>query len=498
MDFGVQNNSIEGILILSAVLLLLSLVTSRVTKLVGIPALLVFLTVGMLAGSEGIGGIYFDDARLSQGLSIVALAFILFYGGLSTSWPQIRPVFWQGLSLATIGVVVSTAIVGLCAGLLFELTPVEALLVGATISSTDAAAVFSILRSKSLSLRRLLTPLLELESGINDPMAVFLTIVFTQLALTPETSGLEWVSLFFQQMALGTLLGFLAGKAAAWAVNYSRLEHEGLYPVLTLSVVALTYGLTSQLNGSGFLAVYVTGITLGNSQFLHKRSLTAFHDGVAWLMQLAMFLTLGLLVFPSHLIKVTHTGMIIAFVLMLVARPISVWVSLFFSSYSAREKLFISWAGLRGATPIILATFPLIAGIPRAPFIFNVVFFVVITSVLFQGPSLIWAARLLGVRAFAPRRRPSPLIFEPITPGREDLIEILIQPDFTSVGKRIVDLGLPKGALAVLVHRGENYFVPGGGTVLEAGDVIIFLCPKSREAEIRACLRGPQPTDPAD
>lgn len=383
-------------------LLLLGVLGSIVSNRFGVPALLLFLAVGMLAGSDGPGGIYFDDAYIAQLIGVLALAFILFSGGLDTDWRTTRPVLREGVILATLGVALTAGIVGVGARFLLGFSWLEGFLLGAIVSSTDAAAVFSVLRAKSLQLRGNLRPLLELESGSNDPMAVFLTIGLVGLISAPETSPLSLAGSFVLQMLVGALAGLAFGHIMLFLVNRLRLGFDGLYPVLTLSLVLFCYSTTNLIGGNGFLATYLAGIVIGNQKFVRKRVLLSFHDGLAWLMQIAMFVTLGLLVFPTRLIPVMGAALLVAACLIFLARPIGVFVSLWLarprtSRFDLREKTFVSWVGLRGAVPIILATYPLLAGVPNADKIFNVVFFVVLTSVLIQGTTLPFVARWLRV-----------------------------------------------------------------------------------------------------
>ena len=318
----------ETLLISASLLLLICVLASKVSDRFGIPALLLFLALGMLAGSDGIGGIYFDDPALAQFIGVGALVLILFSGGIDTEWDQVRPVLKEGLLLSSFGVFITALGVGLLASVLLGLSLLEGLLLGAIVSSTDAAAVFSVLRSKGISLQGKLKPLLELESGSNDPMAIFLTIGLIQLITQPALSPVSLIGLFIQQMAIGALMGYGMGRVMRFLVNRVQLGHEGLYPVLTLSLVFLTFGLTDALGGSGFLAVYLAGIVLSDQPFVHQRSLIRFHDGLSWIMQIAMFLTLGLLVFPTRLVPIMGIGLLIALGLMFIARPVSVFISL--------------------------------------------------------------------------------------------------------------------------------------------------------------------------
>ncbi len=483
-----MNISIEQIFLVASMLLILSVVASKASGRLGVPVLIVFLFIGMLAGSDGPGGIYFDDPALAQFIGVLALAFILFSGGLDTHWAVVRPVLWKGVGLATLGVLVTALAVGAVAAAVLRLTLLEGLLLGAVVSSTDAAAVFSVMRSKNVSLKGQLEPLLELESGSNDPMAVFLTLGLTRLLSVPAFSMLDLLPLFAQQMALGAAVGLGLGRAMTFLVNRLRLEYDGLYPVLTLSLVLLTYGAAAAVGGNGFLAVYLAGLVMGNSDFIHKKSLVRFHDGLAWLMQITMFLTLGLLVFPSRLVQVVPAGLLLAGFLMLVARPAGVLTSLLAARMNLREKSMVAWVGLRGAAPIVLATFPLLAGIPKADLIFNVVFFIVLTSVLLQGTTIPLVAQWLGVDAPMPPKRRRPLEFTQTGDLKGELVELVIPANSAVVGKQIVELALPEGALIVLLDRCDEHIIPGGGTVLQAEDTLLLLADQPALAALRSMI----------
>ncbi|GIW33623.1 potassium/proton antiporter [Meiothermus sp.] len=389
----------ELILLVVSVLLLLSVLATKLGGRLGVPGLLLFLAIGMLAGSDGPGGIWFDNYALAQFVGTVALVFILYSGGLFTRWGTVRPILGPGLSLASLGVLITMLATGAFAYWVLELRWLEALLLGAIVSSTDASAVFSVLRERAVRLRKPLRPLLEFESGTNDPMAVFLTAGLTLLLTQPGISGWQILPLFVQQMLLGLLLGYGLGRASVWLLRYLRLSFDGLYAVLSITLMLLVFSLTAVLGGSGFLAAYVAGVVVGNSDFPRKTALLSFHEGNSWLMEIGMFLTLGLLVFPSQLPSVAPSAILLALFLMLVARPVAVWLSLPTPRFTRNEKAFIAWVGLRGAIPIVLATFPLLAGVEAAQKIFNVTFFVVLFSVLVQGTTLPLAARWLRVRA---------------------------------------------------------------------------------------------------
>jgi len=477
-------------ILVGAILLMAGVIAGKVSARLGIPALLLFLCIGMLAGADGPGGIDFNDAPLASAIGSVALALILFSGGLHTSWSAVRPILTPGMVLATFGTTVTAIITGAAAVFIFDISWPLGLLVGSIVSSTDAAAVFSILRSRGISLRPPLRPLLEFESASNDPTAVFLTVGFTTLILMPESTAGELIVLLVQQLVVGTALGILTGRVAVWLINKIKLEYEGLYPVLSLALVLLIYALTAVLGGSGFLAVYLAGITMARHRLLHKRTLSRFHDGVSWLMQITMFLMLGLLVYPTQVVKVVVPGLALSAALMLVARPVSVWLSLSGRRWNNRERAFVSWVGLRGAVPIILATFPLASGVEHAGVIFNAVFFVVILSVALQGTTLSVVARWLKLDA------PEPDVSDDreeivggATTGRR-LHEIEIHNGSWVVGKRVVELDLPEGVWVVLLNRGEDYLVPQGPTVIEAGDRLTVLADQPELRKVEDILTG--------
>ncbi|MFL0683919.1 MAG: potassium/proton antiporter [Algoriphagus aquaeductus] len=479
----------ENIILISSFLLIMSIIASKTAGRAGIPVLLLFLGVGMLAGTDGLGKITFNDPFAAQFLGVVALTYILFSGGLDTKWESIKPVMGPGIVLSTLGVLLTALSVGIFATWVGDFSLKEGILLGAIVSSTDAAAVFSILRNKSIGLKGNLRPLLELESGSNDPMAYFLTIGLTTWLSLEGFTPVDLVPLFFKQMILGALAGYGLGKMCVFLVNKINLEYEGLYPVLMLGLVAMIYALTDRIGGNGFLAVYLAGITMNQSRILHYKSYIRFFDGVAWLMQIVMFITLGLLVFPSDVLPVVGIGFLIAMFLILVARPLGVWVSLIFFKYNTREKLFISWVGLRGAVPIVFATFPLIAGIDKSNQIFNIVFFIVIASVSLQATSLAKVAKWLHLAVPERLKRKSLLDIELSDGFKNALVEIVLPQDSVVDGKKILDLSFPKTALIVLVSRNQKYITPNGSTELKSGDqLMIMVNSESEEQKIREVL----------
>jgi cell volume regulation protein A len=464
-----------NILLIGSVLLLVSVIAGKTTDRFGVPTLIFFLIVGILAGSEGIGGIHFDDAHLAQFIGIVALNFILFSGGLDTNLESIKPVLWRGLALSTIGVILTALSVGIFVYLVLDFSLLEGLLLGAIVSSTDAAAVFSILRNKGVALKGFLRPLLELESGSNDPMAYFLTITLTTIIANNDASFSELILLFFKGFIIGGLMGFAMGKAAHWLINNIQLNSDGLYPVLVLGIAMFTYSATDFLGGNGFLAIYLCAVILGNSNFIHKRSMIKFYDGQAWLMQIIMFLTLGLLVYPSRVIEIAGAGLLISAFLIFVARPIGVFISLASFKFNIRSKLFLSWVGLRGAVPIVFATYPMIAGLPKAEIIFNLVFFISVTSVLLQGTTLSYIAKLLHVSVPKKVKRRMGVDMEILEIEKSEMVEIEIEPTSGIIGRKVVTLGFPKASHIMTIKRGDKYIMPVGSTILLGGDKLFIL-----------------------
>ena len=410
---------IETVMLILAGLLVLSVVASKMSDRFGIPSLLVFLGIGMLAGSEGIGGIYFDNPKIAQAVGFMALAVILFSGGLDTPWQETRKVLKESWTLATLGVLLTALLLGFSAHLVLKLPLTQSMLLGAIASSTDAAAVFAVLRSKGVPLRSKISATLELESGSNDPMAAFLTIGLIQLIQMPGLAWYSLVGLFFIQMLIGVLVGYLAARLLLLLINTLRLGYAGLYPVMAVGMVLFAFAAAAAFKGSGFLAVYVMGLVLSQSDFLHKNSLSRFFQGLAWLAQILMFLTLGLYVFPSRLSVIILPGLALAAVLIFIARPVSVFLCLLPFRFSWREKAFISWVGLRGAVPIILATYPLLAGLDASGTYFNIVFFIVLSSVLIQGTSIPGQPGFLRWRMPARRERTSLWNSRPRTAGKE-------------------------------------------------------------------------------
>ncbi|MEQ1675958.1 MAG: potassium/proton antiporter [Chitinophagaceae bacterium] len=477
----------ENILLVGSLLLLTSILAGKTSSRFGVPTLILFLIVGILAGSEGIGGIYFDNPHVAQFIGVTALNFILFSGGLDTNWQIIKPVVWRGISLSTIGVFVTALAVGLFVYFVFHFTLLEGLLLGAIVSATDAAAVFSILRTRGIKLKGKVGAVLEFESGSNDPMAYFLTITLTGIIATGHFDGWQFVFQFFKEFVIGAAMGYAMGRLSHWLINNIKLDSDGLYPVLVLGLAMFTYSATHVIGGNGFLAIYLSALVLGNRDFIHKRSLVKFYDGQAWLMQIILFLTLGLLVFPSRVVPVMGTGLLIAAFLMFIARPAGVFAALSFSKASIRSKLFISWVGLRGGVPIVFATYPLIAGLDKAGLIFNLVFFIAVSSVLLQGTTLPIVARWLRVT--------EPPVTTPDEAVRTDYIademkELVIAAGSKAIGKKIVDLHFPASVHILSIKRKGQYLQPTGSDKLLEGDHLLVLSGNEEEMQEFADILG--------
>lgn len=391
-------NNLHLYIIAIGIILFISVYASKISEKIGFPMLLVFLILGMFLGSEGIVGIEFDNTLLAQAVGSVSLIFILYSGGLDTHWGHIKPVVVSGVMLATLGVVITAVILAGFIYLMWNVTLLEALLLGSIVSSTDAAAVFMIFRSHQLKLKHNIEPLLELESGSNDPMAIFLTITILQLiVMSSATSVAEWIVQFVAQFAIGGAVGLLCGYTFPKICEKLNISQPGLYPLISVAWLFIIFGLSIMLKGNGYLSIYIAGILTNKFAFPYKSHIIAFHDAIAWMMQILVFLVLGLLVFPSQLPQIALPALGLVFVLMFIARPISVFVSLANSRFTKKEKAFISWVGLRGAVPIILATYPFVYELEQSQLIFNVVFFMVLVSVLVQGMTLGFMAKYLGI-----------------------------------------------------------------------------------------------------
>lgn len=476
-----MNLTIENILLVGSILLFISIIVGKTSYKFGVPVLLLFLSIGMIVGSDGIGNIHFDDPKIAQFIGVVSLNFILFSGGFDTSWTSVKPILKEGLVLSTLGVLLTALTLGTFVWSITDFTIYESLLLGSIVSSTDAAAVFSILRSKSLALKSNLRPTLELESGSNDPMAYVLTIAFLTLVVHQDQSIASIIPLFFQQMIIGAIGGFAFGKASKYIINNIKLDFEGLYPVLVIALMFITFSATDFVGGNGFLAIYICAVYLGNQKLIHKKAIIKFYDGFAWLMQIVLFLTLGLLVFPSQIVPYMGIGLLISLFLIVVARPVSVFISLIFFKMNIRRRVYISWVGLRGAAPIVFATYPLLAGIDKANMIFNIVFFISVTSILIQGTTLSIVAKWLGVALPEESKKITDIEQFVLDLPKSSLKEFEVLPEFYAVNKRIVDLDFPQSAFIIMIKRKELFIRPGGSTVIQADDILVVLADRPED-----------------
>ncbi len=469
-----------------------------IAERVRVPGLLLFLGLGMLAGSEGIGGIKFDDDELARTLGTIALILILFEGGLTAGWREIRPVLGTAASLATIGTVVTAVIAGLAAQWIFDLSTLEGMLVGAAIAATDSAAIFAVLRRSTLEKR--LARSLEGESGMNDPVALLLVIGFIEWIQDPGYGLADMAGLLALKLALGAAIGLALGRIVVAALNKVRLPTDGIYPVATIAIAGLAYGLAEVAHGSGLLATYLTALALGSGNIPARRTIVAFHEGVGWVAQIGLFVLLGLLVFPSALGDVAVEGLALSAVLILVARPFAALAATLFSPFGMRERAMLGWAGLRGATPIWLATFPVVAGVAGGEELFAIVFFVVVTSTLIQGASFEPLAQRLGLTTDEPALPRRLLESGRIRRMGGDVIAYRLRPGAAAAGHLVRELGLPREALVNVIVRDGRALPPRGSTQLKAGDELHVLVRGELRDEVEKLTRrwheGPIGTPP--
>jgi potassium/hydrogen antiporter len=475
---------IGGLLFLISVMLIIGVLATKFSSRLGLPALILFLVGGILLNQI----IYFEDVQLTQFIGTLALIIILFDGGTQTKWGKIRPVLGPASSLATLGVFITTLITGVAAMYILDFSLLEGLLLGAIVGSTDAAAVFSVLGNKNFNKR--LTATLEAESGSNDPMAVFLTVTLIEMIQIPEMSIWSAIGSLFLQMGLGLLLGLALGKLTVMVINNIKLDTASLYPVLAMGAAVLTYAATDFVGGSGLLAVYVMAVLVGNSDLTYRFSILRFNEGFAWMMQIVMFTLLGMLVFPREIKEVFWEGILVAIILMFVARPVAVFISMVFMKYNGKQKLFISWAGLKGAVPIVLATYPVVAGIESSNQIFNTVFFVVLISALVQGSTLTWLAEKLGLIGEEDDENAS---IELINLGNTDseIMKLTMPKNSPAIGMSLIDLTLPENTLIIGITRNKKLLTPTGTSVIEKRDTLFVLCDnKDHRKEAKSALLG--------
>lgn len=473
----------ENIVLVGSILLFVSIIASKFSSKLGTPTLLLFLVVGMIFGSDGVG-IQFDSPAVAQFIGMIALSIILFSGGMDTKTDDIKPVAFEGITLATIGVLLTAGITG---AIIFYITQLiginfsflESLLLASIMSSTDSASVFSIFSTKKQGLKENLRPLLELESGSNDPMAYILTIVLIGMISSGDINFGEAVIKFFTQMIVGALSGYLLGRLTVISINRINLKNKSLYSILLLALVFFVFAFTDFIGGNGYLAVYLAGLVVGNNKIYNKRTLVSFFDGVAWLFQIVMFLTLGLLVNPHELWDVTLLGIIIAFVMIFISRPIAIFASLApFRRLSLKARTYVSWVGLRGAVPIIFATYPMVEGLENANIMFNIVFLITIISLVIQGTTVTWSANILGLSTKEVEKG-----FDIALPDevKAKLTELKVTEEFLVKGNTLRDINLPKDILVMMIRRGDKYIVPRGDTQIILNDILLFIKEDARD-----------------
>lgn len=470
-----------------SILIFISILISKTGYRFGIPTLLLFLLVGMLFGSDGLG-LQFNSAEDAQFIGMIALSIILFTGGMDTKYSDIRPVLKQGILLSTVGVLLTTLLTGLFIFYIsgwddtnIELSLMASLLLAATMSSTDSASVFNLLRSQKMNLKENLRPMLELESGSNDPMAYMLTIVLIQVLSCGGalSTGLLLRDLLVQFL-IGGAVGYSMGRLMSWLINKIGLSNSSLYSILLLSMVFMTFTATDLLKGNGYLAVYISGIVTGNAKLVHRKEINTFMDGLTWLFQIIMFITLGLLVNPHELLDTAAVALLIGGFMIVVARPVSVFACLLpFRNFSVRARLFVSWVGLRGAVPIIFATYPVITNIADSHRLFNIVFFITLLSLIVQGMTISSVARWLKLD-LPLRKEGNEFGVELPEEIDSQLHDITLTEAMLRNGNRLADMDIPRGSLVMLVKRGNEFLIPNGQMHLQAGDKLLFITEGAR------------------
>ncbi len=477
----------ENILLIGSILFFISILIGKTGSRLGLPVLLLFLIIGMVAGKNGVG-IEFESPATAQFIGVISLSIILFSGGMDTKIEEIRPVVKQGILLATFGVLLTTLFTGgfiyLIANWAFPghiVTLTGCMLLAAVMSSTDSASVFNILRSKNLNLKHNLRPLLELESGSNDPMAYMLTIILIQIIQIGEIHTGQILLSFAIQFLVGIFAGYLLGMCAVWILNHIKIDNPSLYQIILLTFVFFTFSFTTTMQGNGYLAVYIAGLVVGNRRIVYKKYIVNFFDGLAWLFQIIMFLALGLLVNPRELVDVAWIGLLVGVFMIIIARPVSVLLCLLpFRWMTFNSRLFVSWIGLRGAVPIIFATYPLLAGIPEAKQIFNIVFFITLLSLLIQGTTVPSSAKLLKL-SFREKKIPKAFEMELPEEVKSIMSEITITRDMLSAGDYLINLPLPENTLVVLVKRFGRFFVPNGCSQLFENDQLLIISDNEKD-----------------
>ena len=481
----------ENILLIGSILLFVSIVVGKTGYRFGVPALLLFLLVGMLFGSDGLG-LQFHNAKIAQFIGMVALSVILFSGGMDTKFKEIRPILSPGIVLSTVGVFLTALFTGVFIWYLSGMSwtnihfpLITSLLLASTMSSTDSASVFAILRSQKMNLKHNLRPMLELESGSNDPMAYMLTIVLIQFIQSDGMGTGNIIGSFIIQFLVGAAAGYILGKLAILILNKINIDNQSLYPILLLSFVFFTFAITDLLRGNGYLAVYIAGMMVGNHKITFRKEIATFMDGLTWLFQIIMFLMLGLLVNPHEMIEVAVVALLIGVFMIVIGRPLSVFLCLLpFRKITLKSRLFVSWVGLRGAVPIIFATYPVVANVEGSNMIFNIVFFITIVSLIVQGTSVSSVARLLHLS--------TPLEKTGNDFGVElpeeidtDLSDMTITMEMLNEADTLKDMNLPKGTLVMIVKRGDEFLIPNGTLKLHVGDKLLLISEKNKQETVK-------------
>ena len=481
----------ENILLIGSILLFVSIVVGKTGYRFGVPALLLFLLVGMLFGSDGLG-LQFHNAKIAQFIGMVALSVILFSGGMDTKFKEIRPILSPGIVLSTVGVFLTALFTGLFIWYLSGMSwtnihfpLITSLLLASTMSSTDSASVFAILRSQKMNLKHNLRPMLELESGSNDPMAYMLTIVLIQFIQSDGMGTGNIIGSFIIQFLVGAAAGYILGKLAILILNKINIDNQSLYPILLLSFVFFTFAITDLLRGNGYLAVYIAGMMVGNHKITFRKEIATFMDGLTWLFQIIMFLMLGLLVNPHEMIEVAVVALLIGVFMIVIGRPLSVFLCLLpFRKITLKSRLFVSWVGLRGAVPIIFATYPVVANVEGSNMIFNIVFFITIVSLIVQGTSVSFAARLLHLST---RLEKTGNDFGVELPEEidTDLSDMTITMEMLNEADTLKDMNLPKGTLVMIVKRGDEFLIPNGTLKLHVGDKLLLISEKNKQETVK-------------
>jgi cell volume regulation protein A len=474
-----------NILLIGSILLFVSVIVGKTGYKFGVPALLLFLIVGMIFGSDGLG-LQFHNADEAQFIGMVALSIILFSGGMDTKFSDIRPILSPGIVLSTVGVLLTAMFTGIfiwwISGMSWSnisFPIVTSLLLAATMSSTDSASVFAILRSQNINLRHNLRPMLELESGSNDPMAYMLTVVLIQLVQASNMNYGEIALSFAIQFVVGGAIGYVSGRAAVFMLNKLNIDNQALYPILLLAFVFFTFSITDLIYGNGYLAVYIAGMIVGNSRIKYRKEIVTFMDGLTWLFQIIMFLCLGLLVNPHEMLDIAVVASLIGIFMIFIGRPLSIFLCLLpFKKITSKSRLLVSWVGLRGAVPIIFATYPVVARIEGADVIFNIVFFITILYLVIQGTTISFVANKLGL-SMPCERKGNEFGVELPEEINTNLSDMVITENDIENGDTLKDMSLPRGTLVMIVKREDEYIIPNGSLKLHIGDRLLLMSEKN-------------------